>query len=172
MNWGLCYFREGGWWKRQSHAGGWPMWNQPNLPTLPSWVERSRVLCERNHHLVEETAVRVAIGWRIRNGWQGFCGGSDRSVPTRPGFPHWPLHELEYLVRDKLRRGALFFLQNMRFGDGPATGNLCVVCTQAITEGHECEVGTSRGSVFTHLICHRVWWEQSKARPSSARSLD
>jgi len=131
---------------------------------------RSTALCIENQLLIEETQTRIALGWRIRNGWRGLCGGSDRSVPTPLGSPQWPLHELEGLVREKLQRGALFSLEDVRFWASPAGGRRCIVCTQQIIEGNELEVRAPRGYVHTHVLCHRVWLEESNARRSRARS--
>lgn len=146
------------------------MWSQPSSPNLPCWVDQSRSLCERNQRLLQETGVRIAIGWRVRNGWQGLRGGSDRPMSTHPGSPLWPVHELEGLVREKLRRGALFVLEDVRFWASPAGGNRCLVCSQPIIEGNDLEVRAPRGYVHTHVFCHRIWLEESNARRSSARS--
>ena len=131
---------------------------------------RSTALCIQNQQLLEETQARIALGWRIRNGWQGLWGGSDRAVPIHPGAPHGPFHELETLVREKLWRGALFPLEDLRFWASPAGRNRCLVCTKPIIEGNDLEVRAPRGYVHAHVLCHHIWLEESNARRNSARS--
>lgn len=81
-----------------------------------------------------------------------------------PELPHWPLDELERLAKDKVKRGALFPLSNTKYRAGPATGQLCEVCSQSISRGNECEVRGPKGYVYTHLICHSLWYRASAAR--------
>ncbi len=73
-------------------------------------------------------------------------------------------------MRDKLRRGALFILSNKAHWAGPATGRVCRVCSQAISQGNECEVRGPRGAVYTHLLCHRIWHRESEAYRGEATS--
>ena len=136
---------------------------------MTTLMEQTTFRCALSRNLVADTNVLVALSWRIRNGWQGLRGGSDRAVPTHPGSPRWPLHELAGLVREKLRRGALFPLDDLHFWASPAGGKRCLVCTQPIIEGNELEVRAPRGYVHAHVLCHRVWLEESNARRSSAR---
>jgi hypothetical protein len=130
---------------------------------MTSLLARSAALRLQNEKILADSRVRMALGWRIRNGWRGIGGGSDTGPSTDPVLPHWPLDELERLVRDKIRRGALFILLNDKFWAGPATGQLCCVCTQAISSGNECEIRGPRGYVYAHLICHRLWYRESEA---------
>lgn len=78
-----------------------------------------------------------------------------------PQIEHWPLDELERLVQDKIRRGALFILPDDAFWASPATGKTCTVCSQDIHRGNECEIPGPRGYVFAHIICHRLWYHES-----------
>jgi hypothetical protein len=65
--------------------------------------------------------------------------------PSGPGLPHWPLDQLERLVTDKLKRGALSPLRNAKYWADPATGQKCRVRGQAISRGNECEVRSAKG---------------------------
>ena len=127
-------------------------------------VTRSSELCGANQRLIAESHVLIALSRRVCSGWLGLRGGS-LDAPGSAGheIPHWPLDELERLVRDKIKRGALFVLRDLRYWAAPASGRPCKVCSQAISTGNECEVRAPRGYAYTHVICHRLWLRQSEA---------
>jgi len=75
---------------------------------------------------------------------------------------HWPWDELERLVRDKLRRGALFPLNSDKYWAAPGTGEPCRVCSQPIFRRNECEIRVGSESVYAHLVCHHLWWQESQ----------
>ena len=124
----------------------------------------SEECCAQNRRLIAQSRERSAMSRRILNPWWGISGSSDEpsAVPQERDSVHWPLDELERLVRDKLRRGSLFVLKDGRFWAGPATGEVCRVCSQVISRGNECEVRGPRGAVYAHLLCHRIWQQESR----------
>jgi len=127
-------------------------------------VTRSSELCGVNRKLLAESQVLIALSRRICNGWLGLRGGA-LDAPGSAGheIPHWPLDELERLVRDKIKRGALFVLRDLRYWAAPASGRPCKVCSQAISTGNECEVRAPRGYAYAHMVCHRLWLRESEA---------
>jgi len=127
-------------------------------------VTRSSELCGANRKLLAESQVLIALSRRICNGWLGLRGGA-LDAPGSAGheIPHWPLDELERLVRDKIKRGALFVLRDLRYLATPASGRPCKVCSQAISTGNECEVRAPRGYAYAHMVCHRLWLRESEA---------
>ena len=125
-------------------------------------VEQTIARCAKSRSLVADTKVLVALSWRVRNGWTGIRGGSDS--PSRSELPHWPLDELEALVRDKVNRGALLLLHDAEYWASPASGQRrCWVCSDTISRGNECEIHVPRGYVYAHLVCHHLWWRASEA---------
>jgi hypothetical protein len=128
--------------------------------TVTTLVEQSAARCTESRNLVADTNVLVALSWRIRNGWTGIGGGSGAFARENP---HWPLDELERLVRDKVNRGALFPLRNDKYWASPATGERCQVCSQSISSGNECEIRAPRGFVYAHVICAQLWYRASEA---------
>ena len=127
---------------------------------MTTLVEQSAARCTESRNLVADTNVLVALSWRIRNGWTGIGGGSGAFARENP---HWPLDELERLVRDKVNRGALFPLRNDKYWAGSATGERCQVCSQSISSGNECEIRAPRGFVYAHVICAQLWYRASEA---------
>jgi len=125
-------------------------------------IARSRELSHENRRLLTETNIRIALGRRVCTGWTGIRGGADLRTPPDADNTHWPLDELQRLVRDKLRRGALFLLRNERYWAGPANGRMCRVCSQPISKGNECEIPGPRGYVHAHMVCHRLWLRESE----------
>jgi len=95
-------------------------------------VVTTRQCCDQNRRLIAQSRDHSARSRRLLNRWWGISGGSVEPpvVPTDGTSTHWPLDELERLVRDKLRRGALFVLTNGKVWAGPATGRVCRVCSQ------------------------------------------
>ena len=85
-------------------------------------IARSRELSHENRRLLAETSIRIALARRVCSGWTGIRGGADLRTPPDADNTHWPLDELQRLVRDKLQRGALFLLRNERYWAGPANG--------------------------------------------------
>ena len=83
-------------------------------------VEQSVARVAESRKLVADTASVVTTSWRARKGWSEIRGGSD--APARALPTHWPWDELERLVRDKLRRGALFPLTGDKYWTAPGTG--------------------------------------------------
>jgi hypothetical protein len=127
-------------------------------------LEQTIALCTQNRSLVADTNVLIALSWRARSGWTGIGGGSGEA--PRAGVPRWALAELETLVRDKVNRGVLFLLHDASYWASPATGQRrCRVCSETISQGNECEIRASRGYVYTHLICHQLWWRESESHP-------
>ena len=132
---------------------------------MSSLVARSRDCSRETRRFIERSRALMAVSRRLLNQWWGISGGSIEPpvAPTDGSSTHWPLDELERLIRDKLRRGALFVLTNGKVWAGPATGRVCRVCSQTISRGNECEVRGPRGPVYTHLLCHRIWLRESQA---------
>jgi len=128
-------------------------------------VVTTRQRCDQNRRLIVQSRDRSARSRGLLNRWLEISGGSVEPpvAPTDGTSTHWPLDELERLVRDKLRRGALFVLTNGKVWAGPATGRVCRVCSQTISRGNECEVRGRRGPVYTHLLCHSIWRRESQA---------
>lgn len=143
---------------------------------MTSLVEQSHALSEANRNLIEETQGRIAISWRIRNGWNGIRGAVDTSASAGEGKQQHrpsPLDELERLVRDKIRRGALFILQDRKAWPGPATMQPCIVCGEMITRGNDYEVCGPRGHLLhTHVVCHSIWHRESLALRRDGVSRD
>ena len=137
----------------------------PRGPAMTAIVVTTRQCCDQNRRLIAQSRDHSARSRRLLNRWWGISGGSVEPpvVPTDATSTHWPLDELERLVRDKLRRGALFVLTNGKVWAGPATGRVCRVCSQTISRGNECEVRGRRGPVYTHLLCHSIWRRESQA---------
>jgi len=153
------------------------MWEDDMIETASAreLVTRSSELCGANRKLLAESRVLIAISRRVCSGWLGLRGG----VLDAPGsagheIPHWPLDELEQLVRDKIKRGALFVLRDLRYWAAPASGRPCKVCSQSISMGNECEIRAPRGYAYTHMICHRIWLRESETflRQESAAGDD
>lgn len=121
--------------------------------------------CAQSRRLIAQSRERSAMSRRMLNPWWGISGSSGESfaVPPERDSVHWPLDELERLVRDKLRRGALFVLKDRKLWPGPATGEVCRVCSQVISRGNECEVRGPRGPVYVHFLCHSIWERESRA---------
>jgi len=138
---------------------------------MTTLVEQTMARCAKSQRLVADTKVLVALSWRVRNGWTGMRGGSD-SRPSRSELPHWPLDELEALVRNKVNRGALLLLHDTEYWASPASGQRrCWVCSETISRGNECEIHVPRGYVYAHLVCHQLWWRASEAfRSKEARA--
>ena len=128
---------------------------------MSTLLEQSAARCAESRNLVADTDILVTLSWRVRNGWVGIVGGSD--APARALTTHWPWDELERLVRDKVRWGALFALKSDKYWTGPATGEPCRVCSQPISRGNECEIHIGRESLYAHLVCHHLWWRESEA---------
>ena len=127
-------------------------------------VTRSSELCGTNRKLLTESRVLIDISRRVCSGWLGLRGGSlDAFISSRHEIPHWPLDELERLVHDKMKRGALFVIRDRRYWAGPASGHPCEVCSQAISSGNECEIRAPRGYSYAHMVCHRLWLRESEA---------
>lgn len=129
-------------------------------------IERSRALREVSQHLIEEIQAQIAINWRLRSGWFGIRGGADTPTSAGGGTQQRrpsPLDELERLVRDKIKRGALFILQDGRAWPSPATMQPCIVCGQMIDRGNDYEVRGPRGYLHTHVVCHSIWHRESLA---------
>jgi len=125
-------------------------------------VDQTIARCDKSRSLVADTNVRVALSWRIRTGWVGIRGASDE--PPHSGAPPWALAQLEALVRDKVNRGALILLHDAKYWASPATGRRrCRVCSESISRGNECEIRIPRGYVYSHLLCHQLWWRESEA---------
>ena len=140
---------------------------------MTSLIEQSRVLRGANRNLIEETQARLAISWRVRSGWIGIRGAADTSASSgEAATPHWPLDELERLIRDKIKRRALLILMNGKYRAFPATGQPCTVCGQTITRGTECEVRGPRGSLYAHVVCHSIWHRESLALQRDRVSAD
>src|SRR5215510_13557526 len=137
---------------------------------MTTLVEQTIARCAKSQSLVADTNVLIALSWRIRNGWAGIRGSSDEPSPSE--IPHWPLDELEALVRDKVNRGALILLHDAEYWASPATGyRRCRVCSETIWRGNECEIRVPRGYVYAHLVCHHLWWRESEAvRGKASRS--
>ena len=128
-------------------------------------VVTARECRDQNRRLIVQSRHLSASSRRILNPWWGISGGSIEPpvAPTDGSSTHWPLDELERLIRDKLRRGALFVLANGKVWAGPATGRVCHVCSQTISRDNECEVSGPRGPVYAHLLCHSIWLRESRA---------
>jgi len=138
---------------------------------MTALVSASKQCCAQNDRLLAQSRDRSVRSRRLLNPWWGISGGVSEPSPPADRSPiHWPLDELERLVRDKLRRGALFVLSNKVHWAGPATGRVCRVCSQAISQGNECEVRGPRGAVYTHLLCHRIWHRESESYRGEAAS--
>jgi hypothetical protein len=128
---------------------------------MANLVKQSVARGAERRKLVVDTATLVTLSRRAREGWIGISGGSD--APARALSTHWPWDELERLVRDKLRRGALFALTSDKYWATPGTGEPCRVCSQPISRGNECQIRVGREHVSAHLVCHHVWWLESQA---------
>jgi len=129
---------------------------------MTTLVEQTITRCANSLRLVADTNILMALSWRVLNGWTGIAGGSNNA--SRSEVPHWPLDELEALVRDKVNRGALILLHDAQYWASPATGQRrCRVCSEAISRGNECEIPVPRGYVYAHLVCHHLWWRASEA---------
>ena|SRR5215471_2365022 len=126
-------------------------------------VCRSHELVQRNQRLLRETRLYIALSRRICIGWSGIGGGADLLPPRDPENARWPLAELQGRVREKLGRGRLFLLRNHKQWASPASGGPCRICSQVISTGNECVVAGSRGYVYTHMICHRLWLQEPEA---------
>src|SRR5215467_356740 len=136
---------------------------------MTTLVERTIARCTKSRSLVAETNILIALSWRIRNGWVGIGGASDE--PSHSGAPPWALAQLEALVRDKVNRRVLFPLHDPKYWASPATGQRrCRVCSETISRGNECEIRIPRGYVYSHLLCHQLWWRESEAFRSEGAS--
>src|SRR5262245_65545612 len=70
--------------------------------SMSEWIAASQALRVANESLLGDTRVRIAMSRRILGGWLGIRGGSSMSSGD-PEHPHWPVDELERLVRDKFK---------------------------------------------------------------------
>src|SRR5262249_49456244 len=107
----------------------------PRDPAMTAIVVTTRQCCDQNRRLIAQSRHRSAMSRRLLNRWWGISGGSiDPPVaPTDGSSTHWPLDELERLVRDKLSRGTLFVLTNGNGVAGPVKGRGSRVCIQTIS---------------------------------------
>lgn len=126
-----------------------------------SLIEDSCALCAQSRERVEDTFVRVTMSLEsLRTGRRRHLrGGSDTETPEE-SVQEGP-DGLEERVRSKLGAGDLFPITRLTHWAGPATGQRCGVCGQAISSGYECEVDGPSGSVYAHQVCHSIWFRLS-----------
>jgi len=124
------------------------------LPALAGWMAtlaEVRTMTRENWRLVGESRSRIESARRLLNpAWE--IGGASELPP----------HELGQLVAEKIASGVLFVLSDAKSWAGPATGKQCAVCDEKIYSGAECEIRGPRESVYAHLVCHSVWYQQSQ----------
>ena len=125
----------------------------------------SEMLCVESRKLLATSHNLIAQSRRLLNPAWEVSGASDGEVhpPTNGNGGYLPPYELGCLVRDKLKSGKLFILPNAKCWAGPATGRVaCAVCDEIIFGGVECEVGEPHSAVFSHLLCHSIWCQESR----------
>jgi hypothetical protein len=131
---------------------------------MTALVYQSKAHCLENRRLLAASRVRIVQSRRRLNRHWTLAGAADGpgASPFQQHRPQQSPYDLEYLVRDKIKRGALFVLANSTCVAGAATGKTCVVCDEPMFSGAEAEIHGPKGLVSAHLVCHGIWCQESR----------